>query len=104
MQPLSKKRHESLVTALRQVKELLEHSGVCEESNEMDIQQLDKLFVRYEQLFGELRECIGLYQVPYKHLRKDVLAPRFRLIRNHVDKRTLEYQRLNNCFLAVRGY
>ena len=104
MRSLSKKKHEALIEALRALEEWSDNNPVVHENGiQEDIRQLQILFARYEELISELGDCISAYQTMHKRLRIDVLAPQFRIIRNRIDQRSLEYHRLKKCFVAVRS-
>lgn len=100
MQSLSKKRHEALMVALAQVEEML---GIPDAtSTRTDLQRLDALYDRYENLLAELDQCIAEYQQLYKDVRIYKLAPGLRTLRNRMDKNSPEYKLLSRQIQSVR--
>lgn len=68
-----------------------------------DLQQLEELFARYQELITELGDCITAYENLYKDLKTNVLGPQFRQIRHRMDDQSLEYHRLKMYFVAARS-
>jgi len=102
MQSLSERKHKALIAALQQLEELLNMPVANAGANE-DIQRLETLFARYQELMTELGDCIAAYHDLYKDLKINVLAPQFRQIRHRMDQRSAAYHTLKMHLVAVRS-
>jgi|SRR5690606_6411395 len=104
MQPLSERKHKALISALQQLEALMDAPIAHTSGVNDDIQRLETLFARYQELMTKLGDCIAAYHDLYKDLKINVLAPQFRHIRHRMDQRSVEYNTLKRCLVAVRSY
>lgn len=104
MQSLSERKHKALIAVLQQLSELSNQLGSSCRYVEVDIRDLDTLYVRYQELLSELGDCIAAYENLYKDMKTNVLAPQLRQIRKQMDHRTSEYHILKQQLVAVRSY
>lgn len=97
-----------MINALKSLEELLSNdpdNTLQAAVADQDIQNLEMLFVRYETMLSELGDCIHEYQMMYKIVRKDVLAPNLRKLRNEMrDSDSQQYNMLTVYISQARSY
>jgi len=74
MKAISKKEHQTVIYALKQMESLLGEETTVNQN----AKTLSKLYQRYHTLLADLSVCINEYETLHHHLRVRVLAPALR--------------------------
>ncbi|RWU10808.1 hypothetical protein [Pedobacter chitinilyticus] len=74
MKAISKREHQSVIYALKQMESLLDEGT----ASAVHAKTLSKLYQRYHALLADLSVCINEYETLHHHLRVKVLAPALR--------------------------
>lgn len=102
MKAISKREHNSLIAALRQLEELQQSSLPAidvpfpADGFLQHIQLLNERFTHYEFLISQLTDCIAEYEAMHKEIRVNVVAPVLRQVRKvtHISRQNRERYQL----------
>lgn len=93
MKAICNRQHQALITAFRQLENLLPNGDTVTAYSEQ-AQDLSGLYLRYQTLLSELAECIGEYNQLHHHLKVSVLAPALRQAKNSGKPDTKRHQEI----------